>query len=219
MKTTKLFLPVLFTLSLFLCSCDAVPTVNDPDLMSLQNMESNFSMNASEVSISTNTITSADSIGLLLMREEEKMARDVYSYFFDKYKLRIFNNIAKSEQVHTNAVLYLLKKFNITDPAYTEVGKFQDADLQSLYTKFSSEASTINMALSTGAYIEEYDIADLQKLIAETNNADIKRVYSNLLRGSVNHLRAFTGVLAARKVVYKPTILSQEIYDSIVSKK
>jgi hypothetical protein len=42
----------------------------------------------------------------------------------------------------------------------------------------TSEGNTIENALSTGAFIEEYDIADLKKLIAETQNADIKLVYA-----------------------------------------
>ena len=73
------------------------------------------------------------------------------------------------------------------------------------------------MALSTGAFVEEYDIADLNKLIAESKNPDIKRVYINLLNGSGNHLRAFTRVLAGLGVVYKPTILTLDEYNSILA--
>jgi len=35
--------------------------------------------------------------GLKYMREEEKLAIEVYSYFYEIYRLRIFSNIYKSE--------------------------------------------------------------------------------------------------------------------------
>ena len=53
-------------------------------------------------------------------------------------------------------------------------------------------------ALLVGAAIEEIDILDLQKHIAETNNPEIQNVYNNLLRGSQNHLGAFTRMLLNR---------------------
>ena len=39
--------------------------------------------------------------------------------------------------------------------------------------------------------IEETDITDLEDAIANTNDAYITQVYSNLLRASRNHLKAF----------------------------
>jgi len=71
-------------------------------------------------------------------------------------------------------------------------------------------------ALKIGAFIEEYDIADLEKLISETGNMYIVRVYTNLLNGSKNHLRAFVKNLSSRNVVYQPSILSQTEYAEII---
>ncbi len=51
-------------------------------------------------------------------------------------------------------------------------------------------------ALKVGIGIEELDIADLEEYISGTDNADLRRVYANLLRGSENHLRAFERLLA-----------------------
>ncbi len=62
-------------------------------------------------------LTAAEEEGLLFMREEEKLARDVYLVLFDKWGLRVFENIAESEQRHMDAVLYLLGKYGLDDPA------------------------------------------------------------------------------------------------------
>jgi len=52
-------------------------------------------------------LTPEEEAGLLFMREEEKLARDVPLVLFDKSGLRVFENIAQSEQRHMDAVLYL----------------------------------------------------------------------------------------------------------------
>jgi hypothetical protein len=177
------------------------------------------SMQASTFISNPTSITDAEKTGLYLMREEEKMARDVYSFFYTKFNYRVFGNITKSENAHTSAVLRLITYFGLTDPAVATVAVFKDPTLQALYNKFTTEATTVDQALKTGAFIEEYDIADLKKLIAETQNNDIKLVYGNLLRGSEFHLKAFTGVLKLRGIVYFPTIITVEEYNIIISKK
>ncbi|NOQ96567.1 MAG: DUF2202 domain-containing protein, partial [Calditrichae bacterium] len=53
-------------------------------------------------------------------------------------------------------------------------------------------------ALKVGAFIEEFDIADLRKLLVLNNDSIVEGVYQNLLRGSNNHLRAFIGRLESR---------------------
>jgi len=49
-------------------------------------------------------ISEAEADGLAFMREEEKLARDVYLTLYDQWGLRSFSNIAASEQTHTDAV-------------------------------------------------------------------------------------------------------------------
>ena len=46
-----------------------------------------------------------------------------------------------------------------------------------------------------GVLVEETDIADLEELLAATDNEAITQVMSNLLAGSENHLAAFTRAL------------------------
>ncbi len=46
-----------------------------------------------------------------------------------------------------------------------------------------------------GVIIEETDIEDLEKALDLTVHRDIKRVYTNLMAGSYNHLAAFESKL------------------------
>ena len=218
MKATKFIISAAFLfVSFYMVSCET-PETETVDLTELETVDSDVLLKAASFTSDPTVLSPAEVNGLYLMREEEKMARDVYAFFYAKFKIRNFGNITKSENQHSEAVLRLINYFKLTDPTVAAVGKFTNPEMQKLYDKFTTEALTANDALKTGAFIEEYDIADLKKLIAETENADIKLVYSNLLRGSTFHLKAFTSVLKFRGVIYTPTILSVEEYNAIVSK-
>ena len=155
--------------------------------------------------------------GLLYMREEEKLARDVYLTLYETYGLQVFYNIAQSEQMHMDAVLGLLEKYNFTDPASDEIGVFTNRELQALYDQLIEMGSqSVVDALKVGALIEETDIVDLQERIAQTDNEDIKLVYENLMAGSENHLRAFTGQLEAYGTTYEPQVVSEDYYLSVI---
>jgi hypothetical protein len=164
-------------------------------------------------------LSEAETEGLLLMREEEKLARDVYQILYEKWSLQIFANIAQSEQTHTEAVRDLLEKYNITDPVTDDtIGVFKSETMQKLYTDLVAQGEeSETAALTVGATIEDLDIKDLQDLIAETDNQDIKLVYENLMRGSRNHLRAFTRQLTMRGETYAPQYISATDYATIIS--
>jgi hypothetical protein len=139
---------------------------------------------------------------LILMREEEKLARDVYTYFSGYfsgiYPIRIFSNIARSEQKHMDTIKVLLDRYAIVDPAEGKgLGEFTNSDIQALYDHFIAEGSlSLVDALQVGVQIEEADIEDLQAGLALADNKDITKVYVNLLRASEKHLKAFTNVLS-----------------------
>lgn len=145
----------------------------------------------------TPVLSAAENAGVLFMREEEKLARDVYLFLGDIYDIPVFSNIASSEQRHMDAVLGLIDKYGLDDPAAgNELGEFTDATLQALYDQLVAQGSaSLDDALAVGVLIEETDIADLETHIAETSRNDIRRVYENLLRGSQNHLAAFQSQL------------------------
>lgn len=154
--------------------------------------------------------------GLQLMREEEKLAHDVYTVLFEKWQLRPFSNIAESEARHFEAVGFLLETYNLEDPAFEEPGKFTNKKLTLLYDSLVVRGGeSLVAALEVGAYIEEIDIKDLQELLMAEPEAQIAAVYENLLWGSENHLRAFTRNLSVRGHNYIPKILSAESYVAI----
>lgn len=218
MKAIHLFIFFLILLPLELISCELDANSAEEYSAGYVETETPAQIAAINSAVGTLDITPADMAGLMLMREEEKMAKDVYTYFYSQFNYRIFNNISKSETVHSEAVLRVINYYKLTDPTTNVAGTFSDAHMQELYTKFTTEAKTVEDALKTGAFIEEYDIADLKKLIAETDNTYIKRVYTNLKGGSENHLRAFTRMLKFKGIVYVPQILSEEEYLSIINK-
>jgi len=137
-------------------------------------------------------LSADEKTGLLLMREEEKLARDVYLELYRIWNLRTFSNIASSEQSHMDEVALLLERYGLEDPALSTPGKFTDPELQNLYEQLIARGSrSLREAVQVGIDIEELDIRDLERLMKTTDNRDISLVYGNLLRGSENHLAAF----------------------------
>ena len=164
-------------------------------------------------------ISEEEKEGLIEMREEEKLARDVYLTLYNKWKLQIFKNIAESEQTHTDSVKYLLEKYEIEDPVKSdEIGKFSNPKFEQLYKNLVEKGSKSEVdALIVGATIEDLDIADLKYWINKTDNEDIKFVYENLMKGSRNHLRAFVRMLNNYGVNYSPQYISKEEYEQIIN--
>lgn len=133
--------------------------------------------------------------GLKFMREEEKLARDIYQKLNERWNARVFSNITKSEQQHMDAIAVLLERYGIEDPAAgTDAGTFRNPELQTLYnTLLAKGTSSLKDAMEVGVLIEETDIEDLDiRSTAVAEGTDIAFVYSRLRQGSVNHLNAFT---------------------------
>ena len=164
------------------------------------------------------TLPETESNGLVFMREEEKLARDVYIELFNQYDIQVFNNISRSEQTHMDLVLEMINKYGLEDPALSEEGSFVNTDLQKLYDDLVSQGSdSQEAALIVGATIEDLDIRDLEAFKAELTNNDIIELYDLLICGSRNHLRAFTSQLANLGVTYQPQFITQEAYDAIIA--
>lgn len=168
----------------------------------------------------TAALSADEAAGLLFMREEEKLAHDVYVTLAEQWNLPVFTNIAQSEQRHTDAVRTVLERYGLNDPAAgNPVGVFVDPALQQLYNDLIAQGSQSTVdALLVGTIIEETDILDLQTRIAQSDHADIVQLYSQLLRGSSNHLRAFVRSWeSATREVFVPQFLDQESYDAIIN--
>ncbi len=162
---------------------------------------------------------------LVQMREEEKLARDVYLTLGARWDVNVFRNIPRAEQRHMDAVGRLLQRYGIEDPIQpgTEdtVGVFTSDELRGLYDELVAQGQgSLGDALRVGAAIEELDIDDLDDALADLPGGrpvDIAQVYANLTRGSRNHLRAFVGQLRARGEAYEPSYLSVETVEKILA--
>jgi hypothetical protein len=217
MKTRILFLTLLFSSILVSLNSCQESTASTDDEIDLVAEKSALIDNCPGV---TGTITEKDAEGLIFMWEEEKMARDVYAYFFDKYKHRVFGNITKSEAIHQLAVTRLMEGFEVENPGSDAPGTFLNEHIAELYATLieMGELSLVD-ALKAGALIEETDILDLKEWLNQTENPSVTRVFTNLLKASENHLRAFTGVLKLQGVVYEPSVLNDDYYAAILSRQ
>lgn len=166
------------------------------------------------------TLSQAEKDSLRYMREEEKLAHDVYAVLAKQWgkQTQVFNRISASEARHISAVGRLLQRHNVADPMQNSVqGRFENAKLQKLYDELTARGKTsLVEAFKVGALIEEIDILDLQKYVAKTNKPDIKMVYGNLLRGSENHLRSFVRNLSRHNVQYQTVHMQIDDYQRIV---
>lgn len=147
--------------------------------------------------VSTATaLTVNDAANILYIKQEEKVARDVYQALYAKWGHNTFANIAISEQRHMDAMDGLISRYRLVDTTPVEPGKFTIPELQALYDQLVAQGSqSLGAALTVGVLIEQTDIADLQQAIAATREKPIKNVLSNLLDGSYSHLAAFTRAL------------------------
>jgi hypothetical protein len=156
---------------------------------------------------------------LQFLREEEKLARDVYLTLYDAWQLAPHQNIAESEQTHTDRVLDLLVALDLPDPVVDDtVGVFVNPQLAGLYVELVATGRRTEVAsLEVGATIEDLDLRDLNLMAARTTDAGVLATYEALACGSRNHLRSFSSQLGSRGVTYAPHYLSQTDYDAIVS--
>lgn len=157
---------------------------------------------------------------MLFMREEEKLARDVYLKFYEAWGLSPFANISTSEQRHMNAMLLLLRKYHLPDPAAgNAIGEFTDPELQKLYDKLVADGMrSAEEALKVGGLIEEVDMEDIQSAIDRSTKSDIDAVYEKLMCGSRNHLRAFARAFTALTgMPYEAQLLDQAVVEAILA--
>lgn len=202
MKNIPILIPLFLLISLISCSSNQATTA----------------VEAKEISyMKKDILTKNEAEDLLVLREEEKLARDVYMHSYDKYKKQIFYNISLSEQQHMDKVLFLLLKYGLKDPAAIERGKFNNEKLQELYNTLTAQSDiSLVEALKVGATIEDLDIFDIDAFMKRTNDVTIIDVYNKLNCGSRNHLRAYVKQIKKYNATYAPQYLSQEKFNTII---
>ncbi len=163
-------------------------------------------------------LTQQEKDDLLFIREEEKLARDVYLYAYDLYGERTFTNIANSEQTHMDKVLTLIDTYNLSDPASSERGVFLNQELQGLYNDLTAQVDiSLVDAFKVGATIEDLDIRDIEEFEDRTDKTDIIAAYDLLRCGSRNHMRSYDNQLSLLGINYIPQFISQDEFDEIVN--
>lgn len=172
----------------------------------------------------TETLDDTEIHHLLFIREEEKLAHDVYVVLYEKWGLPIFANIAESEQRHTDAMAALLNYYGIEDPYIEGIGSFSDPYIAELYVMLTEWGFKSDIdAILVGAFIEEYDILDIWLAKDETDEERIQDVYVNLYEGSYSHLSGFAD--SYEKLTGQAydvdndayDLLTQEQYDYVMS--
>lgn len=168
-------------------------------------------------------LSPSDIAGLKFMREEEKLARDIYLLMEAEHGLLVFTNIARSEQNHMDAMKTLIDKYELDDPVTNEApatdgSAFTSTVLGDWFDQLKAVGLVSKMeALRVGGEIEETDLRDIQAEIDLTEKADIISTYENLLCGSKNHLRAFVQQVEINGEVYEPVLLTDDELAEIVA--
>jgi len=155
------------------------------------------------------TLSQTEVDDLKVLREEEKLARDVYQYSFDKYGESIFQNITQSEQKHMDKILVLLNTYHLEDPVLPNRGEFTNQTLQKLYNDLTKQSDiSLLEALKVGATIEDLDIKDIDDFENRTTKSDILSTYDKLKCGSRNHMRSYYSQLINNGVTYESQFIS-----------
>jgi hypothetical protein len=176
-------------------------------------------LGASQSNNAAGTLSPSQSSQLTRMMEEEKLAHDVYLALAKSSGLQIFTTIAKAESQHMRAVEQLATRYALASGSKNlSTGSFSNPQFQSLYQTLvtSGNASPLE-AVRVGAKVEEMDILDLQKFLAENPPQEVAQVLKHLQLASMNHLRAFTTAVKEQGGTYTPQFMNQREFNDIIA--
>lgn len=170
---------------------------------------------ATATATATSTLSAATASDLVFVRDEERLARDLYAAIAAQYGDALpFSTIVNSEQRHFDAVGVLLARYGLADPASGKAaGQYANPAIQTLYdTLLAQSKISLAEAYQVGIAVETRDIEDVKKGASDATQADVDRVFTMLLRGSEKHLSAFTD--AANGVTHTETDMRGQASDS-----
>lgn len=163
-------------------------------------------------------LSEEEEAGILHLREEEKLARDVYTALEQKWNLPAFSVIKESEQNHMDSVATLIDRYDLLDPAQSQPGVFTDPNIQELYEILTARGEdSTEAALRVGMTIEDLDIYDIDQILQANDNQDISTVFGHLRTGSIHHLQRFYADLQAIGGEYQPQFIAPEEFDRLVA--
>ena len=120
MKKIVLIPLVLYSL-LVISSCSTNEVTNSSQIQE-QNIEGVTTISPNDIeqqlnSIDKATISQTEIDSIIWMREEEKLAKDVYTTLGQVWGINIFTNISSAEQTHTDSVKTLIDRYGLEDPS------------------------------------------------------------------------------------------------------
>lgn len=186
--------------------------------------EAAFPTSASPVDV----LPQAEADYLIFLREEEKLARDVYLDLAEFWSgsveggtvVSVMTQIASSEQRHMDRIKSLLTTYGLSDPvdpAETR-GIFNNPELAGLFAELTAKGRTgLAEAWTVGATIEDKDIFDLQAAASAVTREAVRLAFDALSCGSRNHMRSFTSQLRTLGASYSAVFLPQAAVDAILA--
>ncbi|MEA4867984.1 MAG: DUF2202 domain-containing protein [Rikenellaceae bacterium] len=225
MKTNKFLLMVTGLIAFIAMSCQKSEMPIDELSLDFADMISVSADGATEfltksavpVFEDSDELTADEIEFLFAAREEEKLARDIYSHFYDKFLSKPFSIIGKAEETHIAAIERLFYFYSIDYPQTGEPGVFENQERQDYYNRLIAQGDSLLGAYMAAAFLEERDIFDYNEVLKDIENPNIKMVIEHLYRGSVNHFKAMLRQIDALGSNYECTFLSQEEFDSIIN--
>jgi len=166
---------------------------------------------------STADLTADEIEFIYAIREDEKVARDLYFSFFGTFGLKPFENIGKAEDNHIKATEKLFDYYEIDYPALSENGKFENAIRQKLFDSLLLKGTPELEAFKVMAMLEESNIVEYGEVLKTIANPNIKIVIENLARASANHFKAAIRQITALGGTYRPALMTQEQYRAVIA--
>ncbi|NTV17903.1 MAG: DUF2202 domain-containing protein [Bacteroidales bacterium] len=166
---------------------------------------------------STADLTADEIEFIYAVREDEKVARDLYFSFFGTFGLKPFENIGKAEDNHIKATEKLFDYYEIDYPALSENGKFENAIRQKLFDSLLLKGTPELEAFKVMAMLEESNIVEYGEVLKTIANPNIKIVIENLARASANHFKAAIRQITALGGTYTPALMTQEQYKAVIA--
>ncbi len=161
-------------------------------------------------------ITETEAGDLQLLREEEKLARDLFRDWSDRSEL--FGAVAHSKQLHFEIVGALLQRHQVTDRTLGGEGLYVFPQLQTLHQELLARGGSTELeALAAGAELHERDLVGLEEAAGRSQLEDVRASLAEIQRGARNHLRGCVEELALQGVDYAPRLLSPEAFAAIIN--
>lgn len=173
--------------------------------------------NAAPIFEVTSPLTADEIEFLYAIREDEKLAHDLYKAFSAKYPTAApISKIATAEASHVACIEAMLDYYEIAYPTLSANGVFEDPTRQARYNELVNKSSTLVEAFSTMARVEDETIFAYQSVQGQIINVNISLVVANMIKASSNHLRATVRQVITLGGTYTPSFLTTEEFDAII---